>query len=136
MREGVRSVGDALTSPLLAGTYDWLEPEAGPRDGFLTAGELGVEQGRAPLFLSCFSAVARISSFFSGLRHQFDPFPGSLVPRGNLLNAEFKERLWRIEFYRPSVDGLMRDQCLTYLPIGFEMTIVREMCRNPRIDTF
>ena len=94
----MRSLGDALTSPLLAGAYDWLEPEAGRREGLLTTGELGVEQGRAPLFLSCFSAVARSSSLFSGLRHQFDPFPGSLVPRGNLRNAEFNERLWRIEF--------------------------------------
>lgn len=132
----MRSVGDALTSLLLAGTYDWLELEAGPRDGFLTTGELGVEQGRAPLFFSCFSAVARSSSFFSGFRHQFDPFPGSLVPRGNLRNAEFKERLWRIEFCWPSVDELMREPYLTYLPIGFEMTIVREICRNPCIDAF
>lgn len=124
-----------MTSPLLSGACDWLEPEAGPRDGFLTAGELGVEQGRAPLFFSCFSAVATSSSFFSGFRHQFDPFPGSLVPRGNLRKAGFKERLWRIEFCWPSVDELIPEQCLTYLPIGFEMTIVREICRNPRIDT-
>lgn len=120
----MRSVGDALTSPLLAGTYDWLELEAGPRDEILTAGELGVEQGRAPLFFSCFSAVASSSSLFSGLRHQFDPFPGSLVPRGNLWNAEFKERLWRIEFCWPSVDDLEPEKYLTYLPIGLEMTIV------------
>lgn len=132
----MRSVGDALTSLLLAGMYDWPELEAGPRDGFLTAGELGVEQGRAPLFLICFSAAARSSSFFSGLRHQFAPFPGSLFPRGNLWNAEFKERLWRIEFCRPSVDELVREKCLTHLPIGFEMAIIREICRNPCIDTF